>query len=58
MERNEIRCGCCGKLLGKGEALDMEIKCPRCKTINHVRTQSSSQEPPDDHSESTDGRIH
>ena len=29
MERNEIRCGNCGKLLGKGTALDFEIKCPR-----------------------------
>ena len=37
MERNEIRCGNCGKLLGKGTALDFEIKCPRCKAINHLR---------------------
>ena len=37
MERNEIRCGICGKLLGKGTAMDFEIKCPRCKAINHLR---------------------
>ena len=41
-ETHEIRCGICNKLLGKGIALDMEIKCPRCKAINHVRAQSPS----------------
>ena len=40
MEKKELRCGVCHKLLGKGTALDFEIKCPRCKAINHVRAQS------------------
>jgi phage FluMu protein Com len=45
----QIRCGNCNKLLGKGTALDLEIKCPRCGCINHVRVKSSNaenQEPP------------
>jgi phage FluMu protein Com len=25
-------------LLGKGNALDLAIKCPRCGHINHIRT--------------------
>jgi phage FluMu protein Com len=36
MERAELRCVTCGKLLGKGKAVDLSIKCPRCKTINHI----------------------
>lgn len=42
--QNEIRCGECNKLLGKGIALDLSIKCPRCGTINHVRAQSPNKE--------------
>jgi LSD1 subclass zinc finger protein len=34
--RKEIRCGGCNRLLGKGTAIDLEIKCPRCGTFNHV----------------------
>ncbi|UJX43029.1 Com family DNA-binding transcriptional regulator [Desulfovibrio sp. JY] len=40
----EIRCGRCSRLLAKGEALDLSIKCPRCGAINHVRATSPSQE--------------
>jgi phage FluMu protein Com len=32
----EIRCGTCNRLLAKGEALRLAIKCPRCGTINHI----------------------
>ncbi len=32
----EIRCGQCGRLLLKGEVVDIAIKCPRCKTINRI----------------------
>lgn len=46
-EKKEIRCGHCNRLLGKGEVLDFEMKCPRCKTINHVRAQSPGSEPPE-----------
>ncbi len=46
-ERKEVRCGHCNRLLGKGEVLDFEMKCPRCKTINHVRAESPCSEPPE-----------
>ncbi|WP_353851278.1 Com family DNA-binding transcriptional regulator [Acinetobacter sp.] len=29
-----INCRSCGRLLGKGIYTTLEIKCPRCKTIN------------------------
>ncbi|WP_420905148.1 zinc finger domain-containing protein [Candidatus Magnetaquiglobus chichijimensis] len=38
----EIRCGQCHKLLAKGSG-HLEIKCPRCKTINHLRDRESRQ---------------
>ena len=34
--KNEIRCGQCGRLLMKGEVVNVAIKCPRCKTINQI----------------------
>ncbi len=40
----EIRCGKCNRLLAKGEALNLAIKCPRCGTINHVRATSRNSE--------------
>lgn len=46
-EKKEIRCGHCNKLLGKGTARDLEIKCPRCGTLNHVRDFSPCSEPSD-----------
>ena len=36
----EIRCGHCGKLLARGLAVDLEIRCPRCGADNHVRAAS------------------
>lgn len=50
-ERKEIRCGHCNKLLGIGTARDLEIKCPRCGTLNHLRDASPSSEPCDGPSE-------
>ena len=32
----QIRCGNCNKLLGKGTASDLSIKCPRCGCMNHI----------------------
>jgi phage FluMu protein Com len=54
MERDEtpqIRCGNCNKLLGKGTALDLAIKCPRCGCINHVKmcAASANLESPEPH---------
>ncbi|WP_363323087.1 Com family DNA-binding transcriptional regulator [uncultured Bilophila sp.] len=46
---NEIRCGHCNKMLAKGTALDLSIKCPRCGAINHVRATrpgTDGHEPP------------
>jgi phage FluMu protein Com len=42
----QIRCGNCNKLLGKGTALDLAIKCPRCGHINHIKEghRASQQE--------------
>lgn len=50
-DRKEIRCGYCNRLLGKGTALDMTIKCPRCGCINHVRDTIPGFESHDDHAE-------
>jgi phage FluMu protein Com len=36
----EIRCGQCNRLLGKGIALELAIKCPRCGCINHVKART------------------
>ena len=44
-ERQEFRCGKCGKLLGKGSASNFEIKCPRCGTFNVLRDAISKLEP-------------
>ncbi|WP_081602965.1 Com family DNA-binding transcriptional regulator [Desulfocurvibacter africanus] len=43
----ELRCGKCDKLLAKGSAVELVIKCPRCKTINHVRAKSPDHEGPE-----------
>lgn len=40
----EIRCGHCGKLLARGLAVDLEIRCPRCGADNHVRAVSPDRE--------------
>ncbi|WP_173085163.1 Com family DNA-binding transcriptional regulator [Fundidesulfovibrio magnetotacticus] len=40
----DIRCGRCSKLLCKGSVWELEIKCPRCHTLNHVRAASPSAE--------------
>lgn len=37
----EIRCEMCRRLLAKGEALCLAIKCPRCGAINHVTANGS-----------------
>lgn len=44
-ELKEIRCHKCGKLLAKGEALVLELKCPRCKAYNFLRAMSARPEP-------------
>ncbi|WP_122586414.1 Com family DNA-binding transcriptional regulator, partial [Pseudomonas viridiflava] len=35
---NECRCGQCNRLLARvGEYTELQIKCSRCGTLNHVR---------------------
>ena len=44
-----IRCGQCGALLAKIEddaRVGVQIKCRRCGTLNHYRTQSPEPERP------------
>jgi phage FluMu protein Com len=45
----EIRCGNCGRLLAKGTAIALEIKCPRCGEIKYVRDMIPGSEPHDGH---------
>jgi phage FluMu protein Com len=41
---DDIRCGACGKKLGDGIYQTLKIKCPRCKTLNFLRAESSPPE--------------
>ena len=43
----EMRCGNCGRLLAKGTAIALEIKCPRCGEIKYVRDMIPGLEPHD-----------
>ncbi|OXS19881.1 Com family DNA-binding transcriptional regulator [Pseudomonas fluorescens] len=37
----EIRCGHCGrKLAAVREFTELQIKCPRCRTLNHLKAES------------------
>ena len=42
MEKQDIRCGACGRKLGEGAYQVLSIKCPRFGTINHLRAESPS----------------
>ena len=44
MENNAIRCGSCQRLLAKGQVIEVQIKCPRCGTINFLRAASPESE--------------
>ncbi|WP_087945240.1 Com family DNA-binding transcriptional regulator [Pseudomonas synxantha] len=42
----ECRCGKCNKLLARvGEFSRIQIKCPRCGTLNHMKTESLAEVP-------------
>lgn len=45
-----IRCPKCNKLLFKANSAEVEIKCPRCGTLNTIKvlnhTNQESPEPP------------
>ncbi|WP_082920386.1 Com family DNA-binding transcriptional regulator [Pseudomonas koreensis] len=42
----ECRCGKCKRLLARvGEFTELQIKCSRCGTLNHVKAASLEQSP-------------
>ena len=43
----ENRCRHCGGLLAKGQAREMEFKCPRCGAFTIVRAVRPCSEPSD-----------
>lgn len=48
---DDVRCPHCRKLLARGQAVEMEFKCPRCGTFFVLRAMSPSSEPLDGHTE-------
>ena len=44
---HEVRCPQCGKLLARGDAVEMQFKCPRCKTYFVLRATRPNQERPE-----------
>ncbi|WP_295475179.1 Com family DNA-binding transcriptional regulator [uncultured Pseudomonas sp.] len=43
---NDCRCGKCNKLLARvGELTELQIKCSRCGTLNHVKALSLESTP-------------
>lgn len=40
----EVRCSKCSKLLAKAKYTHIQIKCPRCGTINDMRAESFKDE--------------
>ncbi|WP_215782003.1 Com family DNA-binding transcriptional regulator [Paludibacterium sp. B53371] len=43
---NDIRCGQCGRKLASGRYLELLIKCPRCRAMNHLKAESLPSERP------------
>ncbi|WP_145012452.1 Com family DNA-binding transcriptional regulator [Pseudomonas oryzihabitans] len=42
----DCRCGQCNRLLARvGEFTELQIKCSRCGTLNHVKAKSLEQSP-------------
>ncbi|MNM39811.1 Mu-like prophage protein Com [compost metagenome] len=43
-----IRCGDCAKLLARAARFDeLQIKCPRCGTLNHMKAESLPSDRPE-----------
>ncbi|MCL1961679.1 MAG: Com family DNA-binding transcriptional regulator [Desulfovibrionaceae bacterium] len=53
MQQQDIRCGACSRKLGAGKYTILQIKCPRCGTINHLRAARPEPAPPEGHSTET-----
>jgi phage FluMu protein Com len=55
----ELRCGACRKKLGAGIFIEIQIKCPRCKTMNYLRAErSTSARHERQEQRTTRGKIH
>ncbi|MCG9093447.1 Com family DNA-binding transcriptional regulator [Laribacter hongkongensis] len=46
MFNTDIRCGQCGRKLAEGRYLELTIKCPRCRAMNHMKAESLTPERP------------
>ncbi|MFV3403363.1 MULTISPECIES: Com family DNA-binding transcriptional regulator [Pseudomonas] len=45
----DLRCGKCARLLARtGSFTELQIKCPRCGTLNHARATSPERSPESD----------
>jgi len=45
----DFRCGTCTRLLARmGGFTELQIKCPRCGTLNHARATSPERSPESD----------
>lgn len=43
----EVRCGKCERLLAKvGPLTELQIKCPRCGALNHLKAESLPERAP------------
>ncbi len=44
LQQQDIRCGQCQRKLATGLYIELQIKCPRCGTLNHLKAPSLSPE--------------
>ncbi|EGJ5617754.1 Com family DNA-binding transcriptional regulator [Salmonella enterica] len=43
---HNVRCRHCNKLLARASSFDfIEVKCPRCKTLNIITSPSATEHP-------------
>ena len=40
LQKNDIRCGQCCRKLATGRYIELQIKCPRCGTLNQLKAES------------------
>ncbi|WP_080962073.1 Com family DNA-binding transcriptional regulator [Chromobacterium subtsugae] len=43
----DIRCGQCRRKLAAGRYIELTIKCPRCRAMNHLKAASLPSERPE-----------
>lgn len=54
----DCRCGQCKRLLARvGEYIELQIKCSRCGTLNHVKATSLERSPVSDMSAASAAQI-